>query len=301
LILLYSRKEYSNLTKLDISDIPLISFAQSSKILNIETNYIKERLKNVYVIDSNILVSLLPKTPLPIHVNRHLVLWEEKYAFSTVNISWETLNIIMALSGNSNKIEAYNSMIDKNIKVKQDIMYLSVQLQEISARINEFNKSQVYEYFDQTLFRQILRKKKIRNTISNGKIVINLSNIKIGNDSDGYIVYNKVKLYISKWNVLDGYSLHFNNFSYSSFWNIKDVVLHPTLYTPYYLGLPIIDISYELYIDNMLNIAMGKSKDSIISIPNIIRNYNRYRRIWNSIKDTRLNYKEDEYKDIFII
>jgi hypothetical protein len=255
----------------------------------------------LYIIDSDTLVRLLPKTPLPKFVNKNLVLWEDKFAISVVNLNWETLNVVIALSGSLNRVESYNKIIDRNLQVKQDIMYLSVQLQEISARINEFQGRQSYDYFDKLLFRQILRKKKIKSAIKDDKIVINLSDIKIGNNAEGFIIYNNIYLYISQWNILDGYSLHFNTFSFSSFWDIDDVVLHPNLFTPYYIDMPVIETSYETYADNLVSISKGLdySSTSPISITTIIRNFNRYRRIWNGLKDPREEPTLNAYKAIF--
>ena len=307
MILLYSPKVHKDLIRIKPSEVSLLTYAQTSRILNLEVKHIKDRLKNVYVVDEETISNLTATPPFPYYIKNDIILWEDMF-ITRVNgfLNWECLNILIGLSGSIIQLRYYKDILDMNMQIQQDMMYLSVQLSEISAKINAFTrKKSKFNYIDILLARQILKKKKVRSSIHrNGRLVIDLPNVKIGNDREGYIIYNNIYIYISKWGTIDGYILQFNNFSYSSFWKMQDIILHPFLFEPYYMKMPYLETSQEAYIDNLVSLAKGEPYNDLelhpVPIDNIIKDFNIYRRIWNGIRDPRLEDSMESYKKIFI-
>lgn len=301
MILYYSTDKHPELTKLKPKSVSVQAYAQCSKILNIEPRYIRERLRDVYVVDTDYVTDLVSTTPFPSYIRKRVILWESQFTISTSIVDWEALNLIVALSGSHNKELSYSSIIEKNTSIKQDIMYLSVQLQSVSAKVAEFRKTQNYRYFDAVLFAKILKRRKIKYTMHSNSIILNFKNIRIGSSNEGYVIYNRIDVEIGEWNSISGFTLEFNNFAYASYWNIQDVLLHPYLNVPYYIDIPYLDLSYEAYVDHIIRMVTGvdyRLGTGLANITDIMVSFNRYRRIWNGLKDPR-NIVKVNNADIF--
>lgn len=157
-----------------------------------------------------------------------------------------------------------------------------------------YNKKETFSYFSPISFEKTLKKAGVKYSIDSDRIVLQFDDILIGNDDVGHMSYKNIYLFISDWSI-DAYTLRFDDFDYTSKWDIKGVILHPYLSVPYLFNSVLDnDIfgwfdyqNYDLFLDMIIGSVYAKdyiSDAGFASMDDIVRIFHRCKKLWNHLK-----------------
>lgn len=299
-MILYCNPKNAEYSQLDQSIVLTKDYAFSSKFLSISVVEIKRRLNHIYPIDEKDVQTLVTVPPFPLIANKNIVTWlDGSFIIFTPNsnIDFPILNLIIALQGSNNKEKIFKEISALNSKISQDMMYLNSYVLQYADNIRKVaEKYRDVPYFDYLMFIQALKRKRVKYSTYGKGIYLIFNNIKVGSDQSGYILYNKIHLFMDEWSIF-GFNFEFTNFDYSSMWGIEDIVLHPHLTTIYNF----IGDDYNLFVDNIIyNVKEYRFDTAILKMSYIVDNFNKYRKLWNSLKNS-ISDRNELSKTMFTI
>jgi len=279
----------------------LKDLAKSSLMLREEVKTLQHFVENsVNIITEETFQIMLREIPLI--TKRFLICWEDKFILITDLNGWELLNTAYAMykTPNAAKEQVHNDTIAFNENYKLEIAAATIVMNQLKEKHRNLIKQAIWKrsinYFDadkfMTAFRQRInssdQKAKYSYNKETGEITLEFENIKIGNEAEGYVVYHKILLFLTGWNI-SAYILRFNNFDYNSCWGVP-VTLHPALSIDTFTTERIDEIldDYNSYVNAIFeNIYKYDPSNSFQTIEKIQERLFILRKLWN-----QLRYKE---------
>lgn len=198
--------------------------------------------------------------------------------------SWAILLFVYISSSNRKPSELpkdilYYTQIYHDWKMDRERMVAASNNYKLSLRSYikriEPPQNDEYPYINNNILNKELNKRKIKSFIHNDLVICEFTNVKVGNEQEGYLIYNKIIVIIKNF-VIEGFMFRFEGFDYSSYWNIP-ISLHPNLA----IGLPSEFMFPDVYAKSLKDlVTVYKPNQSIISISDIIADFQNRRKLW---------------------
>lgn len=220
--------------------------------------------------------------------NTH-VFWETRFSvFHAHKPDWYLLNklYIMDATGDYHKGKDKSFEINQKVRIEfQKQQALMKTLRDSMIAIEGFYSAGVPQFFNVKECLNIARRKyKFKGWIHEDKVFLELRDVHLGDNSSGIMIYNRIIIVLKDWKI-DGYLLRFNNFDYSSYWNMEAIV-HPRLLAPYcYMDFGMTIASKQSNMDAFLETLKTSITEyiptrSLKSLPEITNDFMRYRSLW---------------------
>lgn len=261
----------------------LRDYCIASLSLNVSIDELRVFSKQLKVIDDIEYFALTQNETQ--QITKSFILFQDKILvlFPDV-INWSTLITAYALS--------HSTTIDESLiqEIKDSLEFTKLNLQtfllqkdkyESDLKEHKYNLFRPLEFFDAEKLVLEFEDKADSVKIVSNKVVVSYKNIKIGNDVDGYLTYNDIIVFISKFRI-DGFLLRFDNFDYSSYWNFP-IILHPVLSVPYGRNNILEFIPANNY-SIFAEVITETVKDNSNSMAVIIEDFQMLRKLWNQNK-----------------
>lgn len=209
------------------------------------------------------------------------------FIYIATEVNWETINILWALRSSLDKIVSLRRVISNNEDNKITLYQYQQLSNEYLQKLSNFKVTDS-PYFNALRFLSSCKLLKIKTKITNKKIAMYFDNVKLGNNSEGQLLYNQIIVIIDGEGLIDGFLLYFNDFAFSSYWNLP-IILHPYLSVgcAFNQSLSFInrnDISYaEAIRDTVQNYTPNSG---IKSISSILLDFQVLRKLWYGLKDS---------------
>lgn len=180
----------------------------------------------------------------------------------------------------SDKLDAYFYEIQQNLSL------YNTKFQQLVAAQKELKKENGrFYFFNADNFMNKVRTKGYKASIYKDLASIEFNNIKVGNENEGYLLYNKIIIFIKNFKI-DGYLLRFEHFDFSSYWNMDEVSFHPNIQLPYGYNeqlsyLPEDDM--DMYVESLISLVKDYKRNNG-RMKSIIEDFNLCRKLWSSLK-----------------
>lgn len=169
----------------------------------------------------------------------NLILWKEQFIVFDMfeEVTWETIILLYSLFTSLTKEKTFSDVIAYIEQKKIDNAIVTDALTNLRMKVREEARKRIelVPYFNYKEFikeaNKIKGDFKVRAKQWGSKVAMEIDDVKLGNDKEGYIIYNKIVIFLNRWE-LDGYMLRFTEFDFSSYWNFPHVILHPFLEVP---------------------------------------------------------------------
>ena len=207
-------------------------------------------------------------------------------------LDWEALNLLYTLDNVSNKLEIIKEVKAFNEDRRLTMLVYKQETEELLAKMYKakIEWQPTIPFFNIQKAVREFRKVGFKIKIRENKILLTLTNVKIGNDYEGYLIYNNIHLFIKDFTI-DGFLLRFDNFDFSSYWNIP-FILHPFLSVPHGFNNKLAWIpkqNYTLFAQSLYELCTNYSVNEsnqigFLSIAEIISHFQDLRILWNGNK-----------------
>lgn len=182
---------------------------------------------------------------------------------------------------NSYIIKAFYDMIDYFTDIENDQVKYKEFLEHTKEEIAKYRKYSLRRqpFFNIKKVLASLKSKRIKAWIHKDLIIASFSNVKLGNEEEGYLIYNKIYVVLKGYSI-DGFLFRFKEFDYSSYWGLS-VIVHPNLWLPMAFSNDIVrPISNDLFADNLKKIVKEYDSLSFKKISDIIEDFQERRKLW---------------------
>lgn len=284
MIILYDSK-IKNKIQVSTRDLAISSFC-----LGEDVKTLRRFISRCEIITQKDVEAILRNTSLKFRFSKESITWDTGLIYySPSKINWEAINILYVMWVSKVDEEALNRLYYFNEQKNATLLLYSQSVYQAQSDL-AFHKANFFgqplEYFNVKRFVRLAKRKKISCHQRDEKIILSFKGVTLQN-SVGSITYNKIVIVI-KDGKIDGFFLYFNDFDFSSYWNIP-VLLHPFLAVPYgyngHLGfLP--PQSNSLFIESLVeSVYKVPDEGATNSLSNIISDYQQLRKIWASNKE----------------
>lgn len=231
-------------------------------------------------------------TTAPLRTSPNLILWEEQFVLFDMfeKVTWETVIFLYALATSLTKEKTFAEVIAyvEQRKVTDAIVADAIYNLREKVRNEARKKIELVPYFNYKEFiketNKIKGDFKVKARRWGSKVAMEIDNVKLGNEKEGYIIYNKIIIFLNDWQ-LDGYMLRFTEFDFSSYWNFPHVILHPFLEVPLCRNDVLMwhnPQHYKEFAELIYSIATEYDEyQGNESVQNIVQNFQILRKIWN--------------------
>jgi hypothetical protein len=165
-------------------------------------------------------------------VNKYYIVLRNKIIFFVEELNWKSLNIIFSVFNALNRKKALESALEYNLNISSTLAVLKAKHEEVIREVDkareELNKA--IKFFNLNKFLQICSNESIETKVTANNIILKFKDIQF-DCAEGSIFYNQILVEIKDLKI-EGYVLKFNDFTYSTYWNLP-FKLHPFLDVPY--------------------------------------------------------------------
>jgi hypothetical protein len=271
--------------------------AQSSIMLKESVRNLDRFLSfNCKVISHDTLQELLREVPQL--TTSEFLKWEDKLIVfcSNPDVTWEDINRLWVLANSLDFTTGIKRVItfNENAKMKMAVIRMKVEQLRIEILHAVNNNKDVLNYFNHNRFMAECKKQKILMSVVKGTVCMEFKIIKLGNESEGFIIYDKIFIFVRDWHI-DGFLLRFSDFDFSSYWNIP-YILHPYLSVPYGYNhhlqfLP--ENSYEVYVRAIADeVTKYFPETGFKQVRAIVTDFQELRKYYNGLKYKTENRSE---------
>jgi hypothetical protein len=263
--------------------------ATASLILNERVSSLKLFLHTkCRLIDEADLQSLLKDSPSL--VSKPFIIWKDReqavFTDSLKRIDWEIILKLWILASSGSPQRNFKEVVAFIENQKMLRAHQSQIIEELYRSIKEFSFSdtQTFNFFNVEKFLKVCKNKAIKALSHNDKVVVEFSDVKLGSDKEGFILYDKIIIFVKDWKI-DGFSLRFKEFDYSSYWEVQ-LNLHPKIAVPICFNdfLSFVPKDYEIFAESIKDAATVYTGTGLATIDQIILKFNDLRKIWNQNK-----------------
>jgi len=264
--------------------------AISSICLNESVLTLKAFIKKCLIIDEAEMNRLLgrPTTKLV----KSYIVWEDGSILLLLNgNNWEVLNILYSLHSVPKVThQLYQRVIAFNESRRMEMALYKKTLDDYKIKLTNhilnFYSEQVH-YFNAKKLVRLAKVMGINASLNEDKVLFRYKDIEYAS-AEGSIFYNEIFVFIKDFQI-DGFMLRFQDFDFSTYWNIP-VVLHPFLAIPYGFNnnldfLP--PQNYQMFAEAINEAVTGKvegGKTGFKDVRLLIQDFQDLRRIWASNK-----------------
>lgn len=202
-------------------------------------------------------------------------------------IDWEVINILWVLRSSLNKEKGLKQILSENEDVKLSLFRYKQTLDDYQGELSRFAPFKESGYFNSLKFLSSCKALNIKAKTISDKIAMEFEDVKLGNDKEGYIYYNKIIVFLNSEGLIDGFNLIFNDFGYSSYWGLP-VVMHPYLTVGYCFNqsLSFLNRNDASYAGALQDTIISYAPNSGIKTVNqILVDFQTLRHLWYGLKD----------------
>lgn len=216
------------------------------------------------------------------------VFWDSMFSvFYAHKPDWYLLNklFIMDATGDYHRGKEIAFQLNESVRVQYNRTMATMKtLRNAVVAVEGYNSLGIPQFFNVKECVRLARRHKFKAWHHTDKAFLELRNVNLGDKQSGYMIYNKIIVVLKDWKI-DGFLLRFNNFDYSSYWNIEAIV-HPRLLTPFcHMDFGMTIASRQSDMDGFLlalkdSITEHRPARYIKSLPEITQGFMRYRSLW---------------------